>query len=74
MSGIDYDKTQYAVGTAESPDHGIKDIVEQKGNNIGEAADIYGDVCHSYSYADTSMLIPNCRSAPLNSSAMSSEA
>jgi len=44
MSGIDYDKTQYAVGTAESPDHGIKDIVEQKGNNIGEAADIYGDV------------------------------
>jgi amino acid transporter len=42
MSGIDYEKNQYAVG--ESTDHGIKDIVQQKGNNIGEAADIYGDV------------------------------
>jgi hypothetical protein len=44
MSDIDYEKNQYAVGNAESPDHGIKSIVAEKGNNIGEAADIYGDV------------------------------
>jgi amino acid transporter len=37
MSNIDYEKGQYAVEGTESPDHG-------KANNIGEAADIYGDV------------------------------
>jgi hypothetical protein len=44
MSDIDYEKNQYAVGNTESPDHGIKSIVAEKGNNIGEAADLYGDV------------------------------
>jgi hypothetical protein len=74
MSGIDYEKNQYAVGSVESPDHGIKSVVEQKGNNIGEAADIYGDVCHDPPHPHTSMLIPNHRSALLKSSVMSSEA
>lgn len=43
MSAID-EKTQYAIGSADSPNHGIKDIVHEKGNALGEAADLYGDV------------------------------
>ena len=43
MSAVD-EKNQYAIGGAESPDHGIKNIIHEKGNNIGEAADLYGDV------------------------------
>lgn len=39
------DKGHYVVESAESPNHGgIKDIIHEKGANIGEAADMYGDV------------------------------
>jgi amino acid transporter len=46
MSAIDNEKNHYAVsGGTESPtDHGVKDIIDQKGADIGEAADLYGDV------------------------------
>ncbi|KAF2710198.1 amino-acid permease inda1 [Pleomassaria siparia CBS 279.74] len=39
------EKAQYTVGS-ESPSHdsAVKDIVQDKGNNIGEAADLYGDL------------------------------
>ncbi|KAF2005591.1 amino-acid permease inda1 [Amniculicola lignicola CBS 123094] len=46
----DSENIQGSVGTksphvvSEHGDHGIKDIVEQKGQAIGEAADIYGNV------------------------------
>jgi hypothetical protein len=74
MSDIDYEKNQYAVGNAESPDHGIKSIVAEKGNNIGEATDIYGDVGLWSSYIDASMLTLKRRSALLKSMATSSGA
>lgn len=38
------EKDQYVISGAESPSHGIKDIVHDKGNGIGEAADLYGDL------------------------------
>jgi amino acid transporter len=41
MSDIDYEKQEATVSTTE---HGVQSIVEQKGNHIGEAADIYGDL------------------------------
>ncbi|KAF2643787.1 hypothetical protein P280DRAFT_496332 [Massarina eburnea CBS 473.64] len=44
---INYEKTQYTVGTGEGSsnnDHGVADITKEKGNAAGEAADIYGDV------------------------------
>lgn len=37
-------KDPYVVETAESPSHGIKEIIHEKGANIGEAADLYGDI------------------------------
>jgi amino acid transporter len=56
MSSIDHEKNQYAIGTAteSSHDQGIKDIIHDKGNNIGEAADIYGDVqtAEQYGYVE----------------------
>jgi amino acid transporter len=46
MSANDYEKNQFTVGGQLTPpsDHGIKGIVETKGNHVGEAADIYGDI------------------------------
>ncbi|KAJ4376284.1 hypothetical protein N0V83_001567 [Neocucurbitaria cava] len=44
MSVNDYEKQQYAVDGDSPSDHGIKDVVNEKGNHIGEAADLYGDV------------------------------
>ncbi|KAJ4313254.1 hypothetical protein N0V94_007027 [Neodidymelliopsis sp. IMI 364377] len=56
MSSIDHEKNQYAIGTAteSSHDQGIKDIIHDKGNTIGEAADIYGDVqtAEQYGYVE----------------------
>lgn len=56
MSTIDYEKDQHTIGgSAESPtDHGIKDVIRQKGANIGEAADLYGDVqtAEQYGYIE----------------------
>ncbi len=45
MSAHDNEKEQYAIGTQQpGSDHGVADIVEQKGAAMGEAADIYGDI------------------------------
>ena len=44
MSANDYEKQQYAMGSESPSDHGVKDVVDTKGNHIGEAADLYGDV------------------------------
>lgn len=50
------EKEQYVIH--DGSDHGhnqtIKDIVEQKGEAIGEAADIYGDVqtAEQYGYVE----------------------
>lgn len=44
MSANDYEKQQYPMGSESPSDHGVKDVVETKGNHISEAADIYGDV------------------------------
>lgn len=53
MADIDQEKAQYTVG-AESPDHGVKEIVERKGAALGEAADLYGDVqtAEEYGYVE----------------------
>lgn len=41
----------YNVTNTEAPkDHGIREIVEQKGAHIGEAAAIYGDVATAEQY------------------------
>ncbi|KAH7068063.1 amino-acid permease inda1 [Paraphoma chrysanthemicola] len=51
MSHNDYEKNQYAIeGVATPPDHGIKNIVDQKGGAVGEAADIYGDIATAEQY------------------------
>lgn len=42
----EHEKSQYTVGS-ESPNHAsgdLKEIVHAKGNGIGEAADLYGDL------------------------------
>jgi amino acid transporter len=43
---IEHEKGQSAVGNDSPTDaHGdMKNIVQTKGNNIGEAADVYGDL------------------------------
>lgn len=52
MSHNDYEKDQYAIEGAatSSSDHGIKNIVGQKGSAVGEAADIYGDLATAEQY------------------------
>jgi yeast amino acid transporter len=59
MAEADREKGQYTVGT-ESPDHGIKDVVTSRGNNIGEAADLYGDIqtAEQYGYVERGYLSP----------------
>ena len=52
MSANDYEKNHYALEGAATPpsDHGVKHIVEQKGNGVGEAADVYGDLATAEQY------------------------
>lgn len=53
MSAID-EKNQYSIGGESPVDHGVKDIVHEKGNGIGEAADLYGDLqtAEQYGYVE----------------------
>lgn len=54
MSDGDYEKNQYAIGAESPADHGVKDIIQSKGANIGEAADLYGDLqtAEQYGYVE----------------------
>lgn len=53
MAAID-EKNQYAIGADSPSDHDVKDIVHEKGNGVGEAADIYGDLqtAEQYGYVE----------------------
>lgn len=39
-----YEEKIHDSSGSQSPDHGVRDIVDQKGAAFGEAADIYGNV------------------------------
>jgi amino acid transporter len=50
MSVNDYEKQQYVVNVDSPSDHGLKELADQKGDNIAEAANIYGSVEKAESY------------------------
>jgi amino acid transporter len=58
----EHEKGQYTVGN-DSPTHvhsDIKNIVQTKGNNIGEAADVYGDLAtaEQFGYVERGYVSP----------------
>lgn len=56
MAETDYEKGQYTVGSDSPPSqaHDVKDVVARRGGNIGEAADVYGDLqtAEEYGYVE----------------------
>ena len=44
------EKAHNVTNTEAPKDHGIREIVEQKGAHIGEAAAIYGDIATAEQY------------------------
>lgn len=46
----DIEKHDYTVQGGSESDHGVKEIVAQRGGAVGEAADIYGDLATAEQY------------------------
>lgn len=49
-SMADIEKHDYTVQGGSESDHGVKEIVAQRGGAVGEAADIYGDLATAEQY------------------------